>query len=235
EAVRLRDEFLSIASHELKTPLTALMLQLEAIAGRVPEGQEKLAQRLDRAVKLGDRLTSLIEALLDVSRIATGELRLQPEPLDLAEAVQEGIERFRDAAAGAGSELRCEVAGPLPGTWDRLRVEQVLMNLVSNSIKYAPGKPIRVSAARDGDHVVMQVRDHGPGIPEEEVARVFERFERAVSPRHYGGLGLGLYVARQIVEAHGGTIGAGNAPGGGALLTVRLPLVPPPAAVAPSA
>ena len=117
------------------------------------------------------------------------------------------------------------------GDWDRLRVEQVLTNLMSNALKYAAGKPIAVSAARTNDVAVIEVRDRGPGIAEEDVPRIFERFERAVSSRHHGGLGLGLYVARQIAEAHGGAIAARNVAGGGACFTVRLPLGghrPPP-------
>jgi hypothetical protein len=113
------------------------------------------------------------------------------------------------------------------GHWDRLRIEQVLTNLISNAIKYAAGQPIQVSAARDGDMAVVQVRDRGPGVPEDQLSRIFERFERAASKRHYGGMGLGLYVARQIVEAHGGTIAAANAIDGGACFTVWLPLAPP--------
>jgi signal transduction histidine kinase len=117
-----------------------------------------------------------------------------------------------------------KVTSPLQGRWDRLRIEQILMNLISNSIKYAAGHPIHVSAVREGDIAVLQVRDEGSGIPEAFLPRIFERFERAASTNHYGGMGLGLYLARQIAEAHGGTIAASNPSGGGACFTVRLPL-----------
>jgi PAS domain S-box-containing protein len=227
EAIRLRDEFLSIASHELKTPLAALLLLLRNLGQRTPAVDERLARNIDRAQRIGARLGQLVDGLLDVSRIATGELRLTIEPFDLREAAREVTERLRDSAAAAKCELSLEVPDPLAGRWDRLRVEQILMNLISNAIKYAAGRPILVSVARDGDSAVLEVRDHGPGIPDSELQRVFERFERAAPAQHYGGMGLGLYVARQIAEAHGGAIVATNALGGGACFTVRLPLDPP--------
>jgi PAS domain S-box-containing protein len=227
EAVRLRDEFLSIASHELKTPLTALQLQLQGARDRAAATDEALAQKIDRAVKVGDRLAELVDALLDVSRIASGRLKLTLEACDLAAPVREVVDRLRDGASRAGCELAVTAPAAVCGHWDRLRIEQVLTNLISNAIKYAAGQPIQVSAARDGDMAVVQVRDRGPGVPEDRLSRIFERFERAASKRHYGGMGLGLYVARQIVEAHGGTITASNSTGGGACFTVRLPLAPP--------
>jgi PAS domain S-box-containing protein len=226
EAIRLRDEFLSIASHELRTPLTALLLQLENVREHLPPDDDKLGRNMERAKRVGARLAQLVEELLDVSRIATGKLRLNLETFDLGDAAREIIERLRESAEAARCAIRLDAPGPVRGRWDRLRIEQVLMNLISNAIKYATGQPIHVSVAREGDTAVIQVRDQGPGIPESELARIFERFERAASARHYGGMGLGLYVARQIAEAHGGTIAARNAPGGGACFTVRLPASP---------
>jgi PAS domain S-box-containing protein len=231
EAIRLRDEFLSIASHELKTPLTALQLQLRAICTQVKPMGDALAKRIDRAMRIGGRLALLIEELLDVSRIATGKLQLTFERFDLADAARETIERLRESAVAAGCELRLAATSPIDGRWDRLRLEQVLMNLLANAIKYAARRPIEVRAAREDHVAVLQVRDQGPGIPESELSRIFGRFERAASARNYGGMGLGLYVARQIAEAHGGSIFANNVPGGGACFTVRLPLEPPPGAV----
>jgi PAS domain S-box-containing protein len=227
EAVRLRDEFLSIASHELKTPLTALQLQLHGARDRALPIDERVAQKIERATRIGDRLAQLIEALLDVSRIATGRLTLNLESCDLAEPVREVVERLGEAARHAGCELSLTVPAAIPGRWDRLRIEQIAMNLISNSIKYAAGQPIHVSAFREGAMAVLEVRDKGPGIPEDQLPRIFERFERAASSRHYGGMGLGLYVARQIAQAHGGTIAGANLADGGARFTVSLPLVPP--------
>jgi len=226
EAIRLRDEFLSIASHELKTPLTALQLQLLGIQDRVAPIDEGVTKRVERAMRVGGRLAQLIEELLNVSRIATGKLELNFEAFDLSDAVREIVERLRDSAESAGSELSIGVADSINGQWDRLRIEQILMNLISNSIKYAAGTPIQVSVCREKDLAILKVQDKGPGIPEADLSRIFERFERASSARHYGGLGLGLYVADQIARAHGGMIVASNLPGGGACFTVRLPLDP---------
>jgi PAS domain S-box-containing protein len=224
EAIHLRDEFMSIASHELRTPLTALLLQLQSVREHVPPDHRKLVKGVDRAQRVGGRLAQLVEALLDVSRIATGRLKLSLEQFDLGDAAREITERLGDSAKAAGCELWVDAATSVRGRWDRLRIEQVLMNLIANSIKYAAGQPIQVSISRDADAAIIQVRDRGPGIPETELARIFERFERAASARHYGGMGLGLYVASQIAEAHGGAIVASNLRGSGACFTVRLPL-----------
>jgi PAS domain S-box-containing protein len=224
EAIRLRDDFLSIASHELKTPLTALQLQLETIHAQLERGEYGVDGKVQRAKRIGGRLAQLVEALLDVSRFATGKLTLNVETFDLVDAMRDVADRLRDSAARAGCDLRVAPHGPLEGRWDRLRVEQVLTNLIANAITYASGAPIEVAAERRGDDVILEVRDHGPGLADSDFPRIFERFERAASTRHYGGLGLGLYVARQIAEAHGGDIAVRNAAGGGASFTVRLPL-----------
>jgi PAS domain S-box-containing protein len=224
EAVRLRDEFLSIASHELKTPLTALQLQLRSIRVQVGTGGNGLAGRVERAMRVGERMARLVETLLDVSRIATGQLTLTFESFNLVEVAREIIERLRESAAQAECTVSLDAHGSVEGQWDRLRVEQILTNLLSNAIKYAPGTPIEVSVTQLEDTAVLEVRDKGGGIAAEELSRIFERFERANPTPDEGGMGLGLYVAREIVEAHGGTIGAHNLPGGGAGFTVRLPL-----------
>ncbi len=226
EAIRLRDEFLSIASHELKTPLTALQLQLRNLHTQAGADEDKLTRNVDRARHLTGRLGQLIETLLDVSRIATGRLTLNLESFDLGDASREIVERLRDSATAARCELSLEADDRLQGRWDRLRIEQVLMNLISNSIKYAAGRPIEISLTREANTAIIEVSDHGPGIPDADLSRIFERFERAASPHHYGGMGLGLYIARQIAEAHGGTIAAANRASGGACFIVRLPLDP---------
>jgi PAS domain S-box-containing protein len=227
EAVRVRDEFLSIASHELRTPLAALQLQLQSSLTRARSIDETLAARIERARKSSDRLADLIDRLLDVSRIATGTLTLSVESFDLVDAVREVVERVRDAASQAGCTLSFEAKGPIVGTWDRLRIEQILLNLLSNAIKYAAGTPIAVSASNGGDVAILEVKDGGAGLSESDLGRVFERFARVGTSR-YGGLGLGLYITQQIAEAHGGTANARNLEGGGAAFIVRLPLEPNP-------
>jgi PAS domain S-box-containing protein len=233
EAIQARDEFLSIASHELRTPLSALVLQLAGLQNAIHEAKTqslnaKLIGKVDKAVKATGRLTTLVDSLLDVSRIASGRLQLQPEECDLADVVRDMIEREADAARRAGCELRCHVEAPIRGVWDRVRVEQILANLLSNAMKYGPGKPIEVTVATAGDAAMIAVQDHGIGVSKADVERIFGRFERAVSMRHYGGLGLGLYITRQLVEAHGGTIRVTSEPEAGTVFVVELPRRPEP-------
>ena len=227
-AIAARDEFLSIASHELRTPLTALELQLDSIARAIDRdigatGVDKLRRKLATATRQIDRLTQLIEGLLSVSRIQGGRLHLDIEEVDLAELVRDVAERFDEEVRRNGSELRLDLGGDAIGRWDRLRLDQAVTNLISNAIKYGDRRPIDVAVEADDRHVILRVRDRGIGIASADTSRIFERFERAVSPRHYGGLGLGLYITRAIVEAHGGTIAVDSDPGGGSVFTVRLP------------
>ncbi len=225
-AVRLRDDFMSIASHELRTPLTALQLQLQGLQRVLKKAQinggSRLATRIQSSVRQTDRLAKLVDSLLDVSRISTGRLQLQREELDLAGAVRDVVERFAVEADRAGCAIDVDDE-PTVGRWDRLRIEQVVTNLLSNAIKYAPGKPIEIEVHPDGDLARLVVRDHGIGIAPAALGRIFGRYERAVPARHYGGLGLGLYITHQIVEAHGGSISARSKPGEGATFTVELP------------
>ncbi len=220
DAIRLRDEFLSIASHELKTPLTALGLGIEAYERRaiLPSSD---ANVLRRQVK---RLATLVDGLLDVTRISAGRLELEYEELDLAAVVRDVAARYEHDAERARSELRVDASRPVVGRWDRLRVEQVVSNLLSNAIKYGPGRPIELRVDAHDDRARITIHDEGIGIAPAALPRIFERFERGVSHRQYGGLGLGLYVARQVVEAMGGTIEARSEPGRGATFVVELPI-----------
>jgi PAS domain S-box-containing protein len=231
EALRIRDEFLIIASHELRTPLTPLRLQMQLLRRRLqdPElaGHAKL-QGIERLVGISnhgvDRLIELVGELLDVSRISAGKLSLHLEDVDLAALVRDTIEGFRQELAGAGCALEIVASAPVVGRWDRFRIEQVVVNLLTNAMKYGAGKPISVGVRREGARAELWVRDEGIGIAEQEQARIFDRFERAVSSRSFGGLGLGLYITRQIVDAHGGAIRVASAPGRGATFTVELPI-----------
>jgi two-component system, OmpR family, sensor kinase len=221
EALALRDEFLSIAAHELRTPLTAMILQIESALRSEREDQRK--PKLERARRQAGRLTKLVDELLTVGRITSGRLELVREPLDLAELVRDVVGRLRDSATQHGSTLTCDVPATVTGSWDRMRVEQIIGNLVDNAIKYGGGKPVAVTLTADAERATITVRDQGIGIGPEKLGRVFDRFERAVSARNYGGLGLGLYIASQIVDAHGGTIAVASTPGHGATFTVTLP------------
>ncbi|WNZ65470.1 PAS domain-containing sensor histidine kinase [Myxococcus sp. MxC21-1] len=224
EAIRLRDEFLSVASHELKTPLAALQLHLEFIRGKLLD--PKLLSTLERATRSTSRLNSLVETLLDVARLSTGRLELKAEPLNLSQTVNEVLAQHQITAMRAGCEVSARIEPDVTGVWDPLRVEQALTNLLSNACKYASGTPVKVVLMSEGSDVVLEVADGGPGIPPEALSRIFGRFERAISSDHYGGLGLGLYITREIVETHGGRISARNLPGGGAAFTIRLPREP---------
>ncbi|MFO7178062.1 MAG: ATP-binding protein [Pseudomonadota bacterium] len=232
DAVATRDEFLSIASHELKTPLTPLQLQLDSLRLLLDkEGalDERAARKLEQASRQTARLTRLVENLLDVSRITRFRLELEIEEVDLGELIREIASRYADEAHRAGCTLEIHAPSPVVGRWDRMRLEQVISILVSNAIKYGPGKPVEIRAEARDDAARLTVRDYGIGIAQADLSRIFERFERAVSARHYGGLGLGLYIARQIVDAHSGSIGVSSEPGAGATFTVVIPLEPKPA------
>jgi signal transduction histidine kinase len=222
-AVALRDEFLAIAGHELKTPLTALSLHAEALHRLSAQGPtEKLVGRAAKAHALVDRLTRLVDELLDVSRITSGRLRLQREAVDLGGLVDEMTARLADHDPPI--DVRVSVAEPITGRWDRLRIEQILDNLLTNAMKYGQGGPIEVAVARSGDRAILTVRDHGMGISKADQERIFERFERAVSEHKYGGFGLGLWIVRQVIEAHGGSISVDSEPGQGSTFRVELPM-----------
>ena len=228
DAVRARDEFLSIASHELKTPLTTLQLQIQGLARKVrnTKGEpalEALSPRVTTSERQVERLTALINSLLDISRITSGRLDLDLEPVDLTAVVRDAAARFREDLARAGCALEIRTDGPCVGEWDRVRLEQVVTNLLSNAAKYGASRPIEITVWGDEAGARLSVRDQGIGIPPEHQARIFERFERAVSDRHYGGLGLGLWIVRQIVEGLGGSIRVESAAGEGSTFTVLLP------------
>jgi len=228
-AVQRRDEFLSVASHELKTPLTPLNLKLSALSREIPRccEHEPRAQELQRHLEMARRqlrkLSTLINALFDVSRIAQGRLTLDPTETDLGEVLGEVAAWFAPEAARVGSKLWVEGEPHVPGRWDRLRLEQILTNLLSNAIRYGAGRPIHVRVESEGDRARLVVRDEGIGISTEAQERIFGKFERAVSDRHYGGLGLGLHITRGIVEAMGGVIQVESRPGEGSTFTVELP------------
>jgi PAS domain S-box-containing protein len=225
EATRVREDFLSMAGHELRTPLTTLQFQFHSLKRRIASGQAaKAAELVDRAVAQLFRLTRLTEELLDVTRITSGRLDLDLEETDLSEVAREAAERFRDAAARAGCEIRIAAPPGVRGTWDRSRLDQVVTNLVSNAVKFGKGKPIEVCVEPDTSWARFTVRDEGIGISPEDQAKIFERFERAVSRRSYGGMGLGLWIARQIVDAHGGKIAVSSEPGKGSMFRVELPI-----------
>ncbi len=237
-ATRARDEFLSIASHELRNPLNALQLVLLSVhraATRRPEvcTPQWVDHKLGRAKAQLERLVELVDKLLDVSRLSTGQLVLDPEPVDLAALAHEVGERH--AHLLLPGQLRIAADVPVCGEWDRLHLDQALTNLLGNAIKYGDGKPIDVEVRDRGDRARVVVRDQGIGIAPELQERIFERFERAVTDRRYSGFGLGLWITQKAVEASGGTIRVDSVPGRGARFEIELPKRPPPAAAATAA
>jgi len=228
EAIRVRDDFLSVAGHELKTPLTALQLYLEGLGNAfesvAPDDmQGQLTRKLRDVERMVTRLGGLIDQLLDVSRLSAGRLVLEPETVDLAEVVREAVAQVEHEAHRRGTAITVTTSDAVVGFWDRGRLNQVLSNLLSNAVKYGAGQPIVVELRAQGPEGVVAVRDHGIGIAVENQPRIFEKFERAAPERQFGGLGLGLWICREIVTAMRGSLDVSSAPGAGATFTVRLP------------
>lgn len=231
EALRARDEFLTIASHELKTPIQSLFLQLEVLASATdalePRARERLAKNLDRARRQVERLATLSTSLLDVSGIQSGDTSLQLRPMDVGATVRASSEHMHTQLESVGCSIRLEVTPQLFSMVDAARLDQVIVNLLSNAAKYGAGKPVTVSVYAHAETVCVCVTDEGIGIAPENLARVFGKFERAVSAENYGGLGLGLFIARYLVEAMGGTIDVSSTIGQGSTFTLRYPRVMP--------
>jgi signal transduction histidine kinase len=227
EAIRSRDRFLSIASHELRTPLTSLRLQTQSVLRGTRAGQPcssaKLTTKMEMMARQVQRLGHLVEELLDIARVREGRMRFHLEELDLMEVVREVAMRFQEELGRNGNTLVLRGEGGIRGNWDRMRLEQVVTNLLSNAVKYGRGRPITLMVGQDDTMVRLTVRDEGIGIAERDQKRIFERFERAVSEQHYGGLGLGLWIVREILAGMGGTISVHSQPEMGAAFTVELP------------
>jgi signal transduction histidine kinase len=183
----------------------------------------RLMDRFDSAGRQVKRLAELVERLLDVSRIAGGRLNLNKAPMDLARTVREVADDFREPAHQAGIALTVNASDEVQGVWDRARIEQVIVNLLANALKYGNGRPVEVCVDRRDGLARVLVKDHGIGVSREDAERIFGRFERAVPISNYGGLGLGLYITRHIVDAHGGIIRVESEPGAGATFIVELP------------
>ncbi|WP_073566457.1 ATP-binding protein [Archangium sp. Cb G35] len=235
EAIRVRDDFLSIASHELKTPLTPLKLHLQVLKHRMADGQPVPAQHVDKALTQVARLSGLIKDLLDTSRIQAGRLELRHEPVSLRELTHEVLADLRAISPHRSLEYE-EPAEPLLIQGDRGRLAQVLVNLLENALKYSPtGGTIRVHVERDGAQALVSVSDSGIGIPPDQKALLFERFFRARNApiSGFGGLGLGLYICRDIVERHGGRIWVESEVGNGSTFHFTLPVLEDEASATP--
>jgi signal transduction histidine kinase len=227
QALVVREDFLTVAAHELRTPLTALSLQLSSMGRQASSAGVSglLATSLQRATQQVRRLGRLSEAVLDISRIESGQLALEREPLEVGAFTRELLEGVRGVSPGA--DLRLEGGAVATGFFNRRELKQLLTHLVLNAIKYGGGKPVTVCVEAAAQEVLISVRDEGIGIQPEDLERVFGRYERASSTRHYGGFGLGLYIAQAAARAHGGCIRVESEPGRGSCFTVALPLHAP--------
>ena len=229
-AVRMRDDFMSIVSHEVRTPLNGLILETQLRKMHLARDNaaaftlEKMHAMVDRDERQIQSLIRLIEDMLDVSRIRTGKLSIRPAEFDLARTVGQLLENFTAQISAAQSSVSFTAQKPVVGQWDEFRIEQVISNLLTNALRYGAKKPIDVSVYIDGDQAVVDVRDQGIGISQENQQRVFQQFERVSASQVAAGLGLGLFISEQIVAAHSGTISVQSELGEGALFRVCLPL-----------
>jgi PAS domain S-box-containing protein len=230
DAISARDEFLTIASHELKTPITSLRLHLEMALlkinveeNRAPE-PEKLRQIFNVSAKEVKRLTKLVEDLLDVSKIRAGRIEYNFEKVNLGEILGDIHDRLAEQLAANGNSVSIKQSCRVIGNWDRSRIDQVFVNLFSNILKYAPGSPVEVKVQLYNGVAEIRVKDCGPGIPKNKQGLIFERFGRAITSRNVSGMGLGLYIVRHILEAHGGGVDVESALGHGTTFVLTLPL-----------
>jgi PAS domain S-box-containing protein len=224
-AVRIREDFLSVASHELRTPVTSLQLVVQSVLRGVREGTPAVpVEMMSIAERQITRLKALIDQLLDVARIQSGRLTLDLDDVDLAAEARSVVERLKPELDQAKTPVILRAESPVVGCWDRSRIDQLMTNLVSNALKYGAGQPIQIEVGASAEgQARITVRDHGIGIAADRIDHIFGRFERAVSNRNYGGLGLGLYIVDEIVRAHGGAIKVESELGKGSTFIVDLP------------
>lgn len=226
EATKIRDEFISIASHELKTPLTSLKLQTQMTKRQIVRPEfllvDKMRKQLDYTINQIDRLNKLVDDMLDISRINTGKLNITKTQFDFSKLLFELIERFTPQFEAVGMHIKTDIAPNVIGNWDSYKLEQVINNLFSNAIRYSPHKPVTITLRTSGDKAILNVKDEGMGIASKNLERIFERFERVSSVT--SGLGLGLYITRQILDLHNGSIRAESELGMGSNFIIELPL-----------
>jgi signal transduction histidine kinase len=227
DAIEARDRQLSIATHELRTPISSILLNLQMLERASRErgslGAEAIARLLAVPSRQLRRLTRMVDLLLDAAQVETERLELRPEPVDLCELVHEAAGRLRELARASGCSITLEGCAPVAGCWDRMRLEQVVTNLMTNAIKYGGGR-VEVRTGRAAGTARIVVRDRGGGIAPEDQERIFRPFERLAASGGEDGAGLGLYIVREIVRAHGGRIDVDSTPGRGSTFTVHLPV-----------
>lgn len=226
EASAMKTQLLNVASHELNTPIAALKLQLHLLKAAAPADEPRRAKALDLLDRNVQRLARLVADVLDVARMESGHLRLRPAPADVAQVVRDAADFYEEAARQAGLRLAVDAPAPLPADADAERLSQVVMNLLSNALKFAPaGTEVRVEARAEGGIAVVRVRDQGAGLSKEQMARLFQAFSQVHDEHAHQGTGLGLHISRGIVEGHGGRMWCeSDGPGRGATFAFSVPL-----------
>ena len=230
DAVRARDEFIAIAAHELRNPMTPVLLRVSTLASMARKpgtSPETLASGLEDLRAFVQNYVKRATTLLDVSRITTGKLRLDPQPVGLSDLLRRVCKEAEPIARHVGSALRLDIPDGIHGRWDPLAVEQVVENLLSNALKFGAGKPVEIMLSSEGEQVRLVIRDNGSGISQGDQARIFERFERALTGAKGSGFGVGLWLVGQLVDAMGGKVAVDSAVGAGSTFIVTLPLEPP--------
>lgn len=229
KALQVRDDFLSVASHELRTPMTSFRLAVQGLrrmaarSGLKEKTDPMMLEALDTALRQSERLERFVHTLLETSRVGAQRRTPFPENIDLAELIKQIIQDFREEFYTSGSEVHLDLQ-PICGRWDRWFIEQIFINLLTNALKFGAGKPIEISTISTGGWAHIVVRDHGIGVSKNDQERIFERFERAVSARHYSGFGIGLSLIQELLKAMGGRIRLESELGHGAVFTVELPV-----------
>lgn len=228
DAVSTRDEFLSIASHELKTPITSLKLQIQMTKRKIVSGRavemNHLVKSFDVQEKQVLRLSELVEELLNVTRIQAGKFDYRYEEVDLGQVINDIVDRFSHQFKAAHCKLSIYTSKSVIVLADPFRLEQVLVNLLSNALKYAAGKPVEIQTVKDSFFAKIIVKDSGMGIPPEKLEKIFDRYERADSNANISGLGLGLYIVKEIVSQHNGRVSVESTLNEGSTFTVEIPL-----------
>ena len=224
-AIAARDEFIAVAAHELRNPMTPIVGQVQLLLSRARREQvsDLLISGLEMLETAVDHYVRRATTLLEITRLNAEKIQLQPTNFDLRELVHECVRKYEQMAARAGSPLQCVADQPVLGTWDRLATEQVIDNLVSNAIRYGDGRPVRIELVPGQEEVALRVIDQGIGIAPTERTRIFERFEQGSSAPRTGGFGIGLWLSRKLVQAQGGTVAVDSELGQGSTFVVTLP------------